>query len=83
MGPEAALLTMLGVGTGISAVSQYQQGKEAKSLAKKQAGALAQDAAALRESSKEEARLKREEGRKLRARQTVAYASAGVKPLWK
>lgn len=80
MGPEMALVAAMAGGITMSAAGQYQQGKEQRKLAKAQAAAMAQDAAAVKEESRERARKERKEGRKLLARQTVTYAASGVKP---
>ena len=69
-------------GTAVSAIGQYQAGRETRSLSRSQAAAQAADAAAAREQAKAAGRLKRAEGRELAARQRVAYGGiSGPTPM--
>ena len=81
---EWALLDYLTVGaiaggTTLSAINQAKAGKEARKLHKQRAAAALKDAQAVRESLGEQARTKRKEGKRAKARQRVLFAKFGVK----
>lgn len=66
-------------GTTLSAINQARAGKEARELHKQRAAAALKDAQAVRESLGEQARSKRKEGKRAKARQRVLFAKFGVK----
>jgi len=77
MNPAMAM-TMMAAGTGIQAFSQYQAGKEEAAYRKQNAAILAAEAERSKEVYGEQAREKRKEGQRMKARQTVLFAKAGV-----
>jgi hypothetical protein len=72
----AAMVT----GTAMSVRNQYQQGKESKKLYEQRAAAALKDAEAVKKSYGEQARQKRKEGKRYKARQRAMFAKEGIKP---
>jgi len=77
--PEVAIIAAL-AGAGVSAVSAIQQGKVAKQAAEFNAALAGQEAESIGDTQEFEERETRVEGRKLRARQLLQFASGGVVP---
>lgn len=75
---EFAMIAM-GIGTGMSAYQQYQQGKEQRELYEQRATAAEADAAAITKATEYESREKRKEGTRFKARQKALFAKAGVR----
>ncbi len=73
------LLVLGAVGTGVSVLGTLQQGRQQEKIAKRQAEIDIESARQVRESSVEEARIKRERGRVLLARQKGAAAAGGIR----
>ena len=72
-------IPMMIAGTVASAGQQYQQGKEQRKLYKQRAGVALADAAAVAKATKFEAREKRKEGKRFKARQKALFAKSGVR----
>lgn len=68
-------------GLMLQGVSSYQQGKEARDLARQQAAATMADAEAAKKEAAEAARLKRREAASVKGSQIASFAAAGVSPL--
>jgi hypothetical protein len=77
--PEVAVIAAI-AGGGVSAYSAIQQGKIAEQTAKFNQAIAGQEAETITESQEFEERETRVEGRKLRARQLLQFASGGVVP---
>ena len=73
------LLVLGGIGTGISVIGTLQQGRQQEKIAKRQAEIDIASAKQVREASIEEARIRRERGRVLLARQKGAAAAGGIR----
>lgn len=78
--PPAALAAVAIAGAGVSAYSSIQQGKIAEGQAKFQEELAGREAESVDVSQEFEERATRVEGRKLRARQLLQFASGGVVP---
>ncbi len=73
------LLVLGAVGTGISVAGTLQQGRQQEKIAKRQAEIDIANAKKVREATVEEARIKREEGQRLLARQKGVAAAGGIR----
>ena len=73
------LLVLGAVGTGISVAGTLQQGRQQEKIAKRQAEIDIENAKQVRESSIEEAKIKRERGRILLAEQKGVAAAGGIR----
>lgn len=79
MNPFAFLLTSL-FGSVFGAVNQYGQGKEAERIHRRNAQIIEQQGIRERKVARTQARERRKEGQRLKARQIVLYAKSGVSP---
>ena len=77
MDPAMALMV---AGTGFQAVQQYRADKQEAALRKQNAAILAAEGERAKESYGEEARERRKEGKRLKARQITLYAKSGMAP---
>lgn len=71
----AAMIT----GTVMSARQQAQAGREERALYAQRAGVAEEEAVAITKATRHEAREKRKEGRRFKARQKALFAKSGVK----
>lgn len=72
-------IAAMAIGTGMSAYSQYKQGKEQEELHEQRAKVARLDAKAVIKASRHEAREKRKEGRRFRASQKALFAASGIR----
>lgn len=79
MNPAIAL-PLMAAGVGVQAFSQIQAGKQEAALRKQNAAILTQEAERARLVQGEQAREKRKEGQRLKARQIVLFAKGNVAP---
>lgn len=77
----STLLTLLGLaGTGITALAQFNQGRQEAELFEFNAAVQRQQAESIRRSGELEAERQRRQARSFSAAQTASFAAAGIRP---
>ncbi len=77
--PVTLAIAGVAAGTGLQVAGTLQQGRQAEDIAKQRAAVDVQNAQAVREASVEEARIKKERGRRVLATQKSQAAAGGIR----